>query len=167
MASDEEPWKDQETLEELYWNEGLSQREIGNELGTSQGTISYWFDKFDIEQRDFAEACKGNNRVERCSFTIDEGGHEKVYAYIRTGRGSHKKKEARIHQLIEIAKGKDPYKVFSNGEYETHHINGIPWDNRPDNTILLSYNAHKLVTFMEQATDEEIQKAIEVSGVEL
>ena len=46
---DEEAWKDAETLRELYHDKGLDQSEIGDELGCSAGTISYWMDKLGVD----------------------------------------------------------------------------------------------------------------------
>ncbi|AGM11063.1 HTH domain-containing protein [Haloarcula virus HCTV-8] len=45
---DKDPWKDKETLRELYHDKGLDQSEMGDELGCSAGTISYWMDKLGV-----------------------------------------------------------------------------------------------------------------------
>lgn len=47
-----------------------------------------------------------------------------------------------VHQLLAIADGADPYKVFSSGEWHVHHDNEIPWDNRPKNLGLLTRTEH-------------------------
>ena len=44
-----EDWKDPQVLEKLYHDEGLSQSDVADELGTTQQNISNWMDKFDIE----------------------------------------------------------------------------------------------------------------------
>lgn len=59
--------------------------------------------------------------------------------YERTGAGQS---EAAIHQLLVIAEGADPHKVFSDGDYNVHHKNHIPWDNRPENVELLTKAEH-------------------------
>lgn len=38
-----------------------------------------------------------------------------------------------VHQLVAIADGADPYKIFSGGTYHTHHDNEVRFDNRPEN----------------------------------
>jgi hypothetical protein len=45
---EEEPWKDADVLRELYHERGLDQSEIGDELGVTAGTISYWMNKLSI-----------------------------------------------------------------------------------------------------------------------
>lgn len=47
-----------------------------------------------------------------------------------------------VHQLVAIADGAPPEKVFSEGEYHVHHRNNIPWDNRPENLELLDGREH-------------------------
>jgi len=41
-----------------------------------------------------------------------------------------------VHQLVAIANGADPEKVFSGGEYVIHHHDGIKWHNSPENLEL-------------------------------
>lgn len=46
-----EPWHDKETLERLYHGEGLSQKEVAEELGCSRETVLAWMDKLDVDAR--------------------------------------------------------------------------------------------------------------------
>lgn len=48
-AGASEPWKDKETLQRLYHEDGLDQSEIGEELGTTAQTISYWMQKLEVD----------------------------------------------------------------------------------------------------------------------
>jgi transposase-like protein len=45
------PWHSQERLENLYIEEDLTMAEIGEKLGTSTSTISYWLDKYNISTK--------------------------------------------------------------------------------------------------------------------
>ena len=51
MSDGDPPWQDAETLERLYWDERMSQDEIGEELGCSRRTVYMWMDKYDIDTR--------------------------------------------------------------------------------------------------------------------
>lgn len=46
------------------------------------------------------------------------------------------------YQLTAVANGCDPHKAFGNRNYNIHHKNGCPLDNRPDNLELLSAEEH-------------------------
>jgi transposase-like protein len=52
LMGDSKPWQDEDTLRRLYHDQELSQSEIAEELGTEQGTVSWWMDKLGIETRD-------------------------------------------------------------------------------------------------------------------
>jgi transposase len=45
------PWRDEDTLRELYDEKGMTQVEMANELGCSNNTIHNWIKKHDIERR--------------------------------------------------------------------------------------------------------------------
>lgn len=59
----------------------------------------------------------------------------------------------RVHRLIAIANGADPYKVFSF-EYATHHRNKHKIDNRPDNIEVLPKDVHDFTHHNEEWTTE-------------
>lgn len=49
---------------------------------------------------------------------------------------------AHVHQLAIIAQGADPRRVFSGGEWHTHHGSGVRFDNRPSNLSLVHEREH-------------------------
>lgn len=64
------------------------------------------------------------------------------YAYFRD-RSFGEDNTVYVQQLVAIANGADPYRVFSGGVYQSHHkIPGYPWLNFPDNIELLHWEDH-------------------------
>ena len=47
-------------LDEMYWDRGMSQLEITNEIGVSQMTVSNWMRKYGIKSRTNSESKLGN-----------------------------------------------------------------------------------------------------------
>ena len=129
----EYPWRDKETLRELYHDEGLSLRGVADELGTSSPVILKWMRKHGLDTRSKSEAAG----TLHAPFYTDSGGYEAWV--VRDGGVS---KPIRHHRLLAIAAGYDANDVFS-GDYDVHHLNDIPWDNRPENVALLDSDEHR------------------------
>jgi len=129
-----EKHKIEEKLREQYVERGKTLKELEEEWGTSRGGIHYWLRQFDIERRPHVAT-----RVERASFGLDNSGYERAQSRVP---GTRKNDAVQIHRLVAIADGADPEKVFSGGKYHCHHVNGIPWDNRPENIELLTREEH-------------------------
>lgn len=123
-------WKDEETLRRLYWDEGMTLEEIGNELGCSMSTVSGWMQRLGVDRIKTPDE-------KPAYYDISKNGHPRWKSKHNGTTYSLK-----VHQLLLIAEGADPYKVFSGGEYHTHHKNGVPWDNRPENLELLTASEH-------------------------
>ena len=54
MASaetDSTPWRDEETLRHLYWDEEMTLMEVADELGVTRPTIYQWMEKHGIDRR--------------------------------------------------------------------------------------------------------------------
>ncbi len=127
------PWDDPKVLRELYHGEELSLRDVADSLGCTWNIVLDRMKEFGIERRGKTEYMQKDHAV----FYTDKRGYEAWIAKI-DGVST----PVRIHRLLAIAKGKDPHDVFS-GDYDTHHLNDIPWDNRPNNIMLLDADEHR------------------------
>jgi hypothetical protein len=63
------------------------------------------------------------------------------YEYVRC-RAAGDDATVYVHQLVAITAGADPRDVFSP-DFDVHHENHIPWDNRPGNLDLEHSKPHR------------------------
>lgn len=70
-------WDDEEKFRELYWDEGLSQQEVADELGISRETVKRRFKKYDIDTRSLKEAHRVNGNM-GVSHRFDSTGYERI-----------------------------------------------------------------------------------------
>jgi hypothetical protein len=126
------PWRDAETLRHLYHDEGLSQREVAERLGCAGSTVDKWMSKLGVEKRTKSDARGGG-----VSFRHTRQG----YAMVVVSHGTHST-PIRVHQLVAIGNGADPYDIFSDGDYHVHHRNDHPSDNRPENLSVIRAGDH-------------------------
>lgn len=124
-------YRDAKTLRSLYCDERMSISEIADSFGVADSTIQRWLHRNDIETRR-----RGGKRKERAQYGIDGHGYERWKD--RDG-GNHT--VVRVHQLLAIADGESPSDVFGGGA-TIHHRNEVPWDNRPENIVLLDPAEH-------------------------
>lgn len=128
------PWQSKEVLRELYAEQELSQSEIAAKFDTQQTTISKWIRRFGIETPVWYEAGKQARRVERAFFFTDQSGYE-----ISGTRVGETAKNIQIHRLVAVANEG----IEAVRDKVVHHKNGIPWDNRPGNLVLMDGSEHK------------------------
>ncbi len=121
---------DSEWLDEKYWGEMMSQREIAKELGCAYSTVARWLKNHNIERR---KTCKERPPY----FQTNTQGYETI-----ASRCDGKLEVVAVHQLLALAEGVDPWKVFSNGEYHVHHENELRWDNRRGNIEMKNRKEH-------------------------
>lgn len=117
-------YTDSDWLKSEYVDKRKSMHKIANECDVTAATILKWLRRHNIDTRqqgDYKYKNPPNHRISRHGYEVVRsklnGEQDRVY----------------IHQLLAIAEGADPDKVFSDGEWHCHHKNGIRWDNRSDN----------------------------------
>lgn len=126
------PGLDEDTLRRLYKDQGLTLREVVDEVGYNSGFVYKKMVGHGIKARSKKEA-RSSGHV---PFRTGDRGYEEW--------GSSR---IRVHQLLAINEGADPYKVFSKGGWHVHHKNNIPWDNRPENIELVDSSVHQLIHY--------------------
>jgi len=124
---------DREWLAEQYHGNERTLKSLADECDVDRVTILNWMERHNIPRRDATR----HKRVSPAQFLTDHEGYELVRS-----KHSGVLKHARVHQLVAIANGSEPAKVFSDGEHQCHHVNGIPWDNRPENIEVLTEREH-------------------------
>lgn len=120
----EKPWKNRDVLYHLYWNEGLSQKVIGDVLGKSQQTISRWMDKLKINSREDVHV----------SHHIEERDGKLGYSKWNDGNTT-----VLVHRLSAVAEF--GYKAVVEAD-NIHHRSGYKFDNRHENFELVSHAEH-------------------------
>lgn len=135
MAETEHPWRNKETLERLYWDEGLNQQEIADRLGCWPRTIVEWMGRHEIETR------KGAPRKEYAYFETHKFGYERWQNLTLPDRGA----VVLVHRLAAVAW----YGFEAVANSHVHHADpegkdrpGIPWDNRESVIELLTPGEH-------------------------
>lgn len=135
------PWDDPETLRRLYHDDGLTLREIGEELGCDATTVHRRMVDAGIDRRPCGGAPESTTYV---SVQTREDGYE----YWNSGRGS-----VLVHRLLAVSEFE--YEAVASGV--VHHKNRIPWDNRPENIDAIgSHREHsKLHRRMQRESDQD------------
>lgn len=138
-------WKDPDTLERLYWEEGLTLEEIGDKLGCSAGTVGEWMQRFNIPRELTPDKKPAYFYTRHDGYEVWKSKHNgKTYA-------------VGVHQLLAIYNGSDAHKVFSGGEYHAHHKTPIPWLNIPENIELLDRAEHKSHHYQDREINDKGQ----------
>lgn len=156
------PYQDPEKLRELYHDEGLTTREIGDRLGCTGPTISRYLDKYDIDARENwkagVEAAKRANRVERVKLRALPTG----YRYWgstewRPGENRRTSEIVYVHRLLAVAE----YGFDAVADKDVHHKNGVKWDNRPENIEVLDKAEHTRLGNEKRISEEKLLKDLQ------
>lgn len=148
----DKPYTDDDWLREEYVDNGRSMKDIAEECDVSAAVILKWLRRHGIETRSI-----GQHKMNEPISILYRGGelgdlpgpYELVQSSV-TIDGERVHERAYLHQLVAIAEGADPHKVFSDGDYTVHHDNGVRWDNRPANIEFLSGSNHAKHHFEER-----------------
>ena len=124
---------DAETLRRLYWDEELSLSEIGDLSGVNQSTVHYWMEKHDIDRLSDSEGSFRTQSTNYASTRVNNNGHVVWRCNSDRGGGT-----VPVHRLMAIAE----HGTEAVEDKDVHHINGIPWDNRPENLELMNHGDH-------------------------
>lgn len=145
---EERPYRCKELLEHLYLEKELSMLAISElpEFDCSPTTVNKYIEDFEIPKR---------SKIEAISRGYGYSKYEVPYWNNKDGRdiwcGSYKGEPFKVYvyQLIVIAYGADPYKVFSD-EYDGHVHHGagedpspVKYDDRPSNLVFMTNSEHQ------------------------
>jgi len=130
---------------EMY-RDGVPVREIIDTLGTSSGTVYRTIEERGVEHRGKGGSNNPNYR-EDMQMYHDTNGYE-----FFKDRDS---KEVRVHQLTAIARGANPYKVFSGNRWNVHHRNNCSFDNRPGNLLLVYKPDHMRIHNLSEWVEDD------------
>lgn len=128
--SKNKPYTDKNTLYELYVENLQSGVELGERFGVTPTTIYYHLRKNGIAVRTMKEH---RRLCEQLSFWTDMDGYD-----ITSTQLDGKMNCVKLHRLLAVAEY--GFEVVSGKDI--HHINDVPWDNRPDNLLPVTKSEH-------------------------
>lgn len=129
-------YKDPDLLRELYVEKKLSTSKIADRLDCAPNTVRKYLKGNGIEIRSQSEAMSyaHGNHPNEVPLNIHGIGYKRWNHTYKT----KEKCGVFVHQLLAIAE----YGFDAVVENSVHHVNGIPWDNRPDNLELVDHDTH-------------------------
>lgn len=132
---------DPEVLEMLYWQEGLSMHRIAERLDVAETTVYRRMREYGIDRRGKAYNSVKNTQYQNQLARYARYRHNDGYPVWEGNNNSDAFSTTYVHQLLLVAEGHDPHKVYSD-EWHCHHVNEVKWDNRPENLELWKREEH-------------------------
>ena len=153
--SGKHPWRDEDTLRELYIEKDLTVHQVGDRLGCSGRTISEWLRRKDIETRGWSEAARhGLSRKPAQLETLRDGYEQWANEH------NDAKYRCRVHRLLAVSE----FGFEAVADMHVHHKNNIPWANWPSNLELLSPSDHMKFHSQDLVWDEGEEAFIPAAG---
>lgn len=121
------PLKNPELLREMYWEDDMSLQEIANEIDSYRGSVGKAMERHGIDNR------KSTTEKFPHFSQADSYGHE-VWRHTVDGT----QHGVRVHRLACVAE----YGIEEVKGMDVHHVNCVPWDNRPENYKLMTRSQH-------------------------
>ena len=134
--NDARPYNDPETLKEMYHEKGMSLSEMAEQFSCTDGWIAQKMEEFGIERRTLSKA--QHNANPSAQFYTHPKGYELVASENADGNVGR----CSVHQLVAIANGAEPARIFDGKNTIVYHRNGIKWDNRPENLEVMTNSEH-------------------------
>lgn len=124
--TEDEPWKDKETLLDLYHSQNMNMKEVAEELGCTAMSVHKYLHKYDIQVRS-----PKHTRAEVPLCNQYDG-------YVSWSHGG---KTVFVHRLAAVAW----YGFESVSDRVVHHENGVKYDNRESNLEPMTRAEHRRV----------------------
>jgi len=119
----------EEELNRLYHEERMTLSEIGDEFGVTKRAVGRWMEKHGIVRRSYGIDATRTPP----SYCVNMQGYE-----ISKSCYDCEIQQVRLHRLVAVAE----YGFDAVSGNDVHHVNQIPWDNRPDNLEVMSRSEH-------------------------
>jgi hypothetical protein len=131
-------YQKEERLRELYHDQGLSMKEVGERLGCTAPTVQKWMEEHGIEKRAPAHERDWSGQasprwVPYAGYSTGTSGYEAWHSR------ADDRATVSVHRLACVAW----YGLDAVVGHDVHHVNGVPWDNREENVALMDPAAHR------------------------
>lgn len=150
------PWVYEGLLRMMYVEDGMSMNAISKEFNCSDMTVKKALEDHGIETRSMKQQLHKTESMQHGYMYKPEPDTE--YEYVQT-EVDGECKTVYVHQLVAIANGADPEKVYSDGDYAVHHKNKHGRDNRASNLEVKEFTNHML-DHTERLTPAEVYDAV-------
>lgn len=128
-----------EQLVNLYWGQKMSFVMIAERLGYTKTGVRDMFKRFSIPSRNLSEAQQVGGQAGRCRY---RGGYQYINGYKLIKDKSHHRANGRGYVFEHIIVLEEKLGRCLLPDEVGHHLNGIKFDNRPENLIPMPKRKH-------------------------